>query len=58
MPKSKVWTNKDEVDALMERLIEAEEIIVELCAHEGAEGWSQSLNERLDNFFKDYHAQE
>ena len=32
------------------RLAEAEAIIAELCAHEGAEGWSADLNARLARF--------
>lgn len=38
-------------DALEARLIEAKAIIVELCGHEGAEGWSDYLSARIDRFF-------
>jgi hypothetical protein len=39
-----------QVEWLEARLAEAEAIIVDLCAHEGAEGWSQDLNARLARF--------
>ena len=44
----KTW--REQCERAEARLSEAEAIIADLCAHEGAEGWSQDLNERLARF--------
>lgn len=40
--------------ALTDRLTEAEALIAELEAHEGAEGWSADLRARLDRYSENY----
>lgn len=48
----KRYEMKRDYDALAARLAEAEAIIAELDAHEGAEGWSADLNTRLLKFYE------
>lgn len=43
-----------EAGPLTDRLAEAEALIAELEAHEGAEGWSTDLRERLDRYSQQY----
>lgn len=40
----------DRLTGLARKLAEAEWLIRELCSHEGAEGWSLYLNERLAKY--------
>lgn len=41
---------KRETEEIAKKLAEAKSIIIELDQHEGAEGWSEGMRERIDNF--------
>ena len=48
----------EEIKKLKDQFVEAVALMGEMNAHEGAEGWSKDLSERLDAFYKKLRGEE